>query len=80
LGDGRAALQSFLLCENCSDAVCGNGVVEAGEDCDGGPMCTASCRFVASLCGTGILEAGEECDDANCNNGDGCSDACRNEP
>src|SRR5439155_162674 len=34
---------------------CGNGIVDAGEQCDGGTCCTATCTFVASgtVCRTG---------------------------
>jgi hypothetical protein len=40
--------------------VCGNGVVEVGEECDGGRACSVDCRVVA--CGNGRLEEGEECE------------------
>jgi len=30
---------------NCVAAVCGNGKIEAGEDCDGEECCTSTCRF-----------------------------------
>jgi len=58
---------------------CGNGVVEAGEECDDsntvdGDGCSASC--VAQKCGDGVVEGGEECDDGNTSNGDGCDAAC----
>ncbi|MBX7193266.1 MAG: hypothetical protein K1X94_14525 [Sandaracinaceae bacterium] len=29
-------------------AVCGNGMLEAGEECDGGDCCTTSCTFASS--------------------------------
>ncbi len=46
--------------------ICGNGVVEVGEECDGqGPSmeCDGDCTLV--VCGDGVvnLVAGEECDD-----------------
>lgn len=63
-------------------AVCGDGVVDAGEECDdgnnnvtdaclSGPMGT--CLFAS--CGDGYLQAGvESCDDGNGDNTDGCPD------
>jgi hypothetical protein len=41
-------------------AVCGNGTVEPGEQCDGGPCCTAACQFASS--GTVCRPAAGECD------------------
>jgi cysteine-rich repeat protein len=56
-------------------ALCGNGVVEGAEQCDGGPGCTATCDLVA-VCGDGVVEGAEQCDDGNTANGDGCSSTC----
>lgn len=36
--------------------------------------------LIDTICGDGILEGNEECDDGNTISGDGCSDACTNEP
>ena len=73
---------------------CGNGAVNANEQCDGGTGCTASCQCSAGyqptsplsvncqptiICGNGILDSGETCDDGNTNNGDGCSSTCQTE-
>jgi len=45
--------------------VCGNGVVDAGEDCDGGDCCTATCVFEAQdvECSpqTGPCNSGGQC-------------------
>ena len=62
--------------------VCGNGVVERTEECDGGSetqTCNANCTN--TRCGDGIvnLHAGEQCDDRNTVNEDGCSSICHNE-
>ena len=45
--------------------VCGNGKLEAGEQCDDGNLaagdgCTSSCQ--SEICGNGIADPGEECD------------------
>jgi cysteine-rich repeat protein len=60
--------------------VCGNGVVEPGEQCDDGNQrdgdgCDSTCRL--PRCGNGVLDPGEQCDDGNQIGGDGCSPACR---
>ncbi|EYF04499.1 DUF4215 domain-containing protein [Chondromyces apiculatus] len=57
------------------DALCGNGVVEGSEQCDGGSNCTAFCQF-PTTCGDGLIEGNEQCDDGNTQNGDGCSSTC----
>lgn len=57
--------------------VCGNGILEAGEECDDqGPsaLCNADCT--TTDCGDGFVDAGEECDDG-ANNSDTLPDACR---
>lgn len=63
-------------------AVCGNGEIEANEECDDGNVragdgCSALCR---SECGNGDLDGDEECDDGNRWEGDGCSAWCTLEP
>ncbi|MCW5889682.1 MAG: DUF4215 domain-containing protein [bacterium] len=64
--------------------VCGNGIPEAGEECDDGnddnnDACVAGCRN--ARCGDGYFHSGvEQCDDGNTENGDGCSSTCTIEP
>jgi len=62
--------------------VCGDGMVDAGEECDDGNTldgdgCTSAC--VVEFCGDGVTQPTEECDDGNTVGGDGCSASCGNE-
>jgi cysteine-rich repeat protein len=62
-------------------SVCGNGEVEADEECDDGndvdeDGCTNACAL--PVCGDGIVTEtlGEVCDDGNNASGDGCTSTC----
>ena len=60
--------------------VCGNKVIEIGEQCDGTLNCKSDCTFFklkGNACGDGDKTAGEECDDGNLVNGDGCNSFCK---
>ena len=70
-----------------TEARCGNGVVEADEQCDDGnelpgDACSDGCK--AAFCGDGILRAdldpgvdgAEACDDGNDVDADGCLNNC----
>ena len=66
---------------NSVNAICGNGIIEAGETCDDGNLvngdgCENNCTLTGAICGNGIIEAGEACDDGNLVNGDGCDSNC----
>ena len=73
--------------EPVPEAVCGNGIMEDGEQCDDGNTddgdgCSALCVIEEEpepICGNGIVEDGEECDDGNTTDGDGCSSLCLTE-
>jgi cysteine-rich repeat protein len=74
---------------NVPQAVCGNGTVESGEQCDlggqngaSGAVCSVSCRTVSvppkPVCGNGTVESGEQCDLGSQNGAEdsGCSAIC----
>jgi len=69
-------------------AVCGNNVIEFGEECDGTSdgecdgLCSG-CQCPAPICGNSVVEAGEECDAGSdaacpglCDGGCSCPAAC----
>ncbi|MCW5891697.1 MAG: DUF4215 domain-containing protein [bacterium] len=69
-----------LVCEP-NRAVCGNGTIELGEQCDDGNTaacdgCSPACR--TESCGDAVVACGEECDDgaANGTPASGCTAAC----
>jgi cysteine-rich repeat protein len=65
----------------CQQAICGDGIVDAGESCDDGNTndgdgCSSTCQEELSQCGNSIVEGSEQCDDGNVNDGDECSNSC----
>jgi len=64
------------------DQVCGNSLLETGEECDEGDTnsdtepdtCRVDCRY--AFCGDSVVDKGEECDDGNDILGDGCTPLC----
>lgn len=86
-GAGGSCVASCVACKHTGTQpqVCGNGVVDPGEDCDdggtafnpsAGDYCNATCLLVGnqnyniSVCGNGIMETGEQCDTGREPNGD----------
>jgi cysteine-rich repeat protein len=64
-----------------SPGLCGDGVIDPGEECDDGrnnadkdAYCTLDCK--ENVCGDGLLGPDEACDDGNTVSWDGCSDDC----
>ncbi|OLC53307.1 MAG: hypothetical protein AUH92_06200 [Acidobacteria bacterium 13_1_40CM_4_69_4] len=69
--------------------LCGNGVIDPGEQCEPHTLCAGECNPVIGVCfdigcrsdctcpcGDGIVDPGEQCDDGNHLSGDGCSPGC----
>ena len=54
-----AACAACTATSTISDNVCGNGVLDPGEDCDGGSACTSSCRIECSIADRGSACTGE---------------------
>lgn len=76
-----------LLWSGCGEVeppICGNGIVEPGEECDDGNAvdtddCPTTC--IAPKCNDGFVQFGvEECDDGNAVETDGCTADCRLDP
>lgn len=67
----RAFLAAAILaisggCPPPDEAVCGDGIVGIGEQCDPpGDDCDASCQEITGGCGNGEVEGDEECDSTN---------------
>jgi cysteine-rich repeat protein len=67
-------------------AGCGDGVRDAGEECDDGTgnsdTAADACRTTCTQarCGDGVVDAGEGCDDGNMRPNDGCSPTCVAQP
>jgi cysteine-rich repeat protein len=62
-----------------SAPVCGDGIVDTGEQCDDGNTNNSDdCRndCTVPVCGDGIVDTGEQCDDGNIVSGDDCEDDC----
>ncbi len=77
--DGPDSLEPVCALLSPTVATCGNGIKEAGEQCDDGNQdntdaCTNICEN--ARCGDGYTQSGEQCDDGNTRNGDGCSALC----
>jgi cysteine-rich repeat protein len=78
-GRGQECIDGFCGGE-ASTKLCGNDVVDPGEDCDQGDQnsnegnCKADCT--TQFCGDGFKGPNESCDDGNTQNGDECSSEC----
>jgi hypothetical protein len=64
LGGVSASKEVLVTCTGCDTApTCGNGVLDAGEECDENSARCVDC-VVVPVCGDGITDAPEQCDDA----------------
>ena len=82
---GNMTCNDGLVCEGevcvpAVEAVCGDGQLGGGEECDAGAdnddagLCKTDCT--AQRCGDGALGPGEACDDGNAVDDDECSNSC----
>lgn len=81
----RSTLYSIV-----APGVCGNDLIESGEQCDGTDpgscptgVCDPDCTCEAPVCGNDVLEAGEQCDGTDdaacpgqCDGACGCPSTC----
>ncbi len=78
----KLTLAGFNDASSDCSAICGDGVVQPGEQCDDGVNdggygeCGAGC-VLGAYCGDGIVQPGEDCDDGNLIDGDACPSSCR---
>ncbi len=63
--------------------VCGNNIIESGEDCDGTDAgscptgtCDVGCSCPAPVCGNDIIESGEDCDGTDDSTCPGSCESC----
>ncbi len=90
-GSSTSSTASATSSASSPTSLCGNSVINAGEECDDGNSvntddCDNSCQLstptpgfnggAPSLCGNGVPNSGEECDDGNSVNTDDCDNTC----
>jgi fibro-slime domain-containing protein len=79
----KLTLSGFNTARSECDAICGDGIIAAGEECDDGEelntggynRCHPDC-FLGGYCGDGIRQDHEECDDLEPQAPPGCA-GCR---
>lgn len=79
----KLTLTNFVTRRTQCANSCGDGVVQAPEQCDNGTnaggygQCAPGC-ILGPRCGDGVIQSanGELCDDGNTNNNDSCTNTC----
>jgi len=84
---GDLAVLKSVFFQRCNDPGprCGDGIVQAPEQCDDGGYvsgdgCSSECTIegpIVAVCGDGFADRPERCDDGNVVSGDGCSSTCQ---
>ncbi|HEX3849484.1 MAG TPA: hypothetical protein VGF76_01735 [Polyangiaceae bacterium] len=78
VSDGQGCVTTQTAQVSCTTAaICGDGVVGAGEACDppAAGTCDAHCQIITPHCGDGFVQTGEQCDPPN---GTTCDATCQN--
>lgn len=86
--DGSCGVPYILVRgEKVVPVLCGDGILQAPEECDAGPLngvpgsgCTTACKIekpTGPVCGNKVIEPPEQCDDGDTKSGDGCSATCK---
>ena len=92
--EGNLPIETGLTEEGCTDlslptdpdclALCGDGVKNGFEECDGTDgvgahqECSATCLLInLPYCGDGIVDPGEECDDGDTKHYNYCTNECK---
>jgi cysteine-rich repeat protein len=82
---GGSPINGRICCAASIPCSCGNGIVEASEECDDGNLrdddgCSSYCTLEpGDTCPNGVLDIHEQCDDGNTQARDGCDAHCRKE-
>ncbi len=76
-----AAVSSYVVEISVNPPICGDGIIQLGEECDdmnmvAGDGCENDCTETP-VCGDGTVQSGEECDDSDMMSGDGCDSMCQ---